>query len=379
MGNSRISLALATLLAVAVVSTEVHGQIVYGRQSSTDIRLVYSSWTMKTDTFETTISQFSVPINGFIPLGEGLEGQLYIDGSSNSLDFGAGKSKATGLGDLRLQISKALSDAHLLVSGGISAPTGEKKLPAADWAVVQQLSTDFLSFPSRQLGAGLGLNALVGGATMLGELRCGAGVSYQYAGKYTPVRDGGEYDPGDQVSVNAGVNGGDIGGMLWSTNAIFTTYADAKYGGAKAFKQGTELQFQVGFQHSKPESYSLSGAIRYVLRGRSTEYADSSGVVDNQLRRFGNEISGNISYSRMVGTNWSVEPALSLRVIGSTETGVNGSNVSGSNVLGISGTVGRRFDKSLIEAGVTYYTGKANGSKTTLNGLQLSSTLHIAL
>lgn len=370
----------AVMIAVAAISAGVDGQIISGRPTSTDLRVVYSSWTVKSVTGQkTTISQFSAPINGFIPLGEGLEAQLYMDGSTNNLSFGSTTSSLTGLGDLRLQVNKAFADDHFLLSGGLSAPTGEKQMKETEWAVVEQLSTDFLSFPSRQLGAGLGLNVLVGGAMMLGDLRCGAGVSYQYAGKYTPIKGREEYDPGDQISVNVGVGGGEVEATTWSTSAIFTTYSDAKTGGAKAFKQGKELQFQFALQHRVAERNALSGSVHYILRDRSTEYGATVDTIVSQLRRFGNEIGGSVRYAQMLGQNWSLAPAASLRVIGSAETGTGGSSVAGSNVLGISGTVGRRFDKSLFEVGVTYYTGKARGSTFTVNGLQVSSTLHLSL
>ena len=212
MRNHKVfTLIIAALAAVVICASTSYGQIVYGQPASAGAQFIYSHW--KVDGLDVAkINQSVVPISGFVPLGENLEGRFFIADASNNLTLESGdnsfpesKSTLSGVSDVRLQLSQSLAEDKLLFSLGINLPTGKKELNyGEERSVMDALALNYLSFPIRRLGEGFGLNLLAGFAQASGSLRYGGSVTYNYAGTYTPFENEGDYNPGDMFSVNFG-------------------------------------------------------------------------------------------------------------------------------------------------------------------------------
>ena len=236
--NTWLAVTSAVLL-LAVVAPPAYGQIRYGQPLSGRAHFIFSHWGLEDDSGTTEIDQMTVPFTGFVPIQENLEALVYVASSSNSLTQGDTDYDLTGLGDVRVQINRSFSDDRLLFSVGVNLPTGKKELSQEEeLPILEFLTQNYLSFPMRRFGQGFGVSALLGGAQMLGQLRCGASVMYQFNGSYTPYEGVGDYDPGDFVSASAGAD--------WQKNkisvsgdAIFTLYSKDKTGDADVFKQST--------------------------------------------------------------------------------------------------------------------------------------------
>ncbi|MEW6051229.1 MAG: hypothetical protein AB1644_09250 [Candidatus Zixiibacteriota bacterium] len=371
--------ALCVIVAALVImgASTAQGQIIYGQPAAAGTRLTLTHWEIKSDTFKTEVDQYSFPVTSFVPLGENFEAQLYLASASSDLSVAGNDYKLTGIGDVRAQVSHSFSDDHLLISGGISLPTGKKKLTFdEEWNVLQLLTQNFLSFPVRRLGEGFGFNGLVGGATMLGSVRAGAGLMYQFNGKYTPYEGADKYDPGDWISVNGGLDGGS-GSWLWTGNLIFTLYTADKYKGSKSFKQGTQTELQFGVRTEKAESYAASLDLGYLLRGRNTRY-QADETISEQLRLLGNEFNAGFSVMKYLGPNWFAGPSLDIRFVGEDERPAD-EGLGSSNILGIGGAFGRKLGKGLFDIGFTYYTGSADGGDMDITGYQLYTDLKLAL
>jgi hypothetical protein len=356
--------AVVILTATLLPLTPVHSQIMYGRPTSGDVHVLFSHWSLKGDTTR-EIDQFTVPFTGFVPIQDNLEMLVYLVSSSNTLTEADVDHSLSGLGDVRLQVNRSFSDDHFLASVGFNLPTGKKKLTLGEeMLVLEKLSQNYLSFPMRRFGEGFGFNVLIGGAQMMGALRCGAGVMYQYNGKYEPYQGSGDYDPGDFISVN--------GGADWQRekvtvfgDVIFTSYFKDKLNGAEVFKQSTQLDLRLGAGYDGP-NYGVNGQIGYVLRGRNAFY---NPVRDERI--FGNEFRANVNLTRRFEQGWSITPSGELKLVGPTDSGFGS-----CTIFGFGGSVGRTFGKQLaLNIGGKYFLGNADDNAIDLSGFQLAAGL----
>jgi hypothetical protein len=376
-------LTIALVVGSILIGTTAYGQIIYGQGSSVATRVQMSHWQIKSDDGKSSIDQYSVPLSLFVPLGADFEAQLYSAGASNKLDLVGNDYRLDGAGDTRIQLSHSFSQDHLLLSGGVSLPTGKKELDFdEEYTVLQWLTQNYLTFPVRRYGEGFGFNGMVGGATMLGSVRAGAGVVYQYIGEYTPYEGADKYDPGDLISINGGLDGGQ-GNWFWSGNVILTVYAVDKYKGVKTFKQGTQTELQFSVRNAQADKYSLGCALSYLLRGRNTRYTVEETISD-QLKLLGNEFTVDLSATKMLGANWYAGPALQLRLVGADEKPTDEGPIGSSNLLGFGGTIGRKVGQGMIGIGGSYFTGTVSSDAVDfadmdVTGYQLYLDLKLAL
>ncbi|MCK4460590.1 MAG: hypothetical protein KAW46_02240 [candidate division Zixibacteria bacterium] len=367
----RTKLILVLLVAAVwlAAASPSQCQIVYGRAISGTAGFVYSSWSLEDSAQKTDITQISFPLRLFLPLQDNLEADVYVATSSNSMDQGENDYSLSGLGDLRVQVNRSFSDDQLLLSVGVNVPTGKTKLNRADETpVLQMLTQDFLSFSQRRFGEGFGLNILLGGARMIGVLRCGAGITYRYIGKYDPYEGVEEYDPGDLISFNAGADW-ENGPTMVSGNIVVSFYGKDKWNDREVFKESSQFGFGLSVNHN-PEGFRADGSLGYIARGRNSFFAPE----ESKLKVYGNELSlaGNLLW--LPPNGWFYGPSAVLKLIAENERGF-----SSSTIFGFGGTVGRKLgDTGTVEVSLRYFTGQADGGNTDVSGLQISTGVRIS-
>ncbi len=368
-GNTnKIGFIIIGLVIFLVALSPVYGQIEYGRPTSGGTQFFYSHWSLEDSSGTTEINQLTIPVRGFIPIRDNLEALFYVAHSSNDFEYSNAESSLSGLGDARLQLNRSFSDDQLLLSVGVSLPSGKKKLNRdEELPVLRVLSQNYLSFPMRCFGKGFGFNVLLGGAQMLGELRCGAGIMYQYNGSYSPYQDTGKYDPGDFISVNAGADW-QKEKMTFTFNAVFTAYADDQFEGNKVFAQSTQLGLNLAAAYDG-RGYDVSAGIGYLLRGRNTFYDPDKG--DREGHLFGNEFEIRGYLTRHLQQSWYVTPSAELKLVGANDLGFGS-----STIFGFGAGVGRTFSEQVgINLGGKYFIGNADGGAIDLTGFQLTASL----
>ena len=269
MFNNKIIKILILLTVVLFASASgALGQIIYGQPIAGDLQIIYSHWKLEEGGGTTEINQFMIPVSGFVPLGDNFEGRFYIVNASNKLDFSDNDYSLNGLGDLRLQVSRSFADDRLLASVGVNLPTGKKELNfSEEWIVLQNLSYNYLNFPVRRLGEGLGVNLLLGAATMMETVRVGGSVEFQYNGEYKPYENGENYKPGNQFSISAGADTR-IGQVAYNAGITYTLYSDDKLDDSKTFRQSDQVDFRFGGAYDN-ERFGISSSLRYLVRGRN--------------------------------------------------------------------------------------------------------------
>ncbi len=368
-------LSLSLALMLILFGDQARTQIIYGQPSVGNIGVVYSSWSQKDINGKIDIKQFMIPVNGFVALKPGFEATVFMANSSNKLNKPQNDYSLSGLGDARVQFSHSFMNDGILASAGVNVPIGKKELNLSnEWAVVDYLSQNYLDFPMSRFGEGFGFNLLLGGATMLGALKCGAGVMYEYTGSYKPYQNAGDYNPGDIFSVNGGIDW-KTGRSAYSTEVIFTNYASDKLNDKKVFRQARQYDLRLGWMYDH-RNWNFNSLIRYLIRDRNTFYEFdttllSPNFVTKQFKLFGNEFTIMGSLSKSLSKNWIVVPSAQLRLIAANEL-----NLGKSSIFGIGSDLNRKIGRTAsFGVGFKYFTGNTNGGDIDLSGFQLTAGL----
>ena len=372
MRTKILYLGLLLISALLIVNPDAYCQIIFGQPASADLQMVFTGWSLNYGDSTYEINQLMFPLNGFVPLGENSEANFYLANSSNRLNQPVASHDLSGLSDFRIQLNRSFLDDQLLLSGGVNLPVGKKKLNSADqWPVMEFLSRDFLGFPMSRFGEGFGFNLLIGGARMLGQFKCGSGITYQFNGSYKPLASGPDYNPGDMLSANAGAEW-QRNSAKFNANVIGNFYTSDKSAGERNFKQGSQLDLRVSGLYDK-KSYSFGGSLRYLVRGRNTRYGMNE-TVSEQLKIYGNEFgaSGRIS---LVFNEWIFSPMGEVRLIAENEE-----NFGNSKIYGFGGSLDKKIGaNAAFGFGFEYLTGNADGGRIDLSGYRLTSHLAASL
>lgn len=377
MPNHKSNLAVALAAIMILTASPSWGQLIYGQPISGHLRPIYSHWSLETDSTAEDISQLTIPVSGFIPLQDNLELRFFTATASSKLESGDEEYTFSGMSDLRLQINSAFSDDRFLLSAGFNLPTGKKKLSHEDEQPVMALLTqNYLSFPSRRLGEGFGLNLLAGAAITSGTSRLGGTVMYQLNGSYEAYEGDGDYTPGNMFSASANADTRS-GNLILAGDIIFTTFGTDKYDGRKVFKQSDQLELRAGAGYAL-DNYGFDAELRYFIRGRNDRFKTDE-TLDYRLKVYGNEFSAAGRFTYRPGPNWYLAPLFDLRLI-------SGNEFEDERRLGNANNIGFGFDLGYLVAagfdfgiGFKYYTGSADGGNIDLSGYQLSAGITASL
>jgi hypothetical protein len=201
-------------------------------------------------------------------------------------------------------------DDQFLLSGGVSLPTGQKKLSNDQQELLTWLSSDFLSFPARNPGEGLNLFGQAGAALPAGQWVFGASLAAHLAGKYEPYDNGREYQPGSRLIFNLGTE------RIWPADhkltadflVIYST--DDELEGRAIFRDGIQFDTRVQGVIVIGNS-SLEGGLRYILRGKDKQPGADADLVAESDKRHGDEFrlhsAAHIPAGRSVGLWISID------------------------------------------------------------------------
>ena len=377
MSKNKI-IILSILLTLFLVSSS-HSQIIYGQPGFGNPQFIYTHWSIdnKNELLgEIKISQTVIPFVGFIPLKDNLEMHVFVASTNNTMEYASNELSFSGLSDLKIQLNQSLKDDRFLLSASFNLPTGKKKLNLStetdsvitEWYILETLARDFLDFPIRRLGGGVGFNLLAGAATTVNDIRLGGGIAYNYKGTYEPYAGADDYNPGDVFKINAG---GDLqkGSLLWSLNLAYTTYTADLMDGQKSFKQSPHFNIALGAVYKK-KNITFGNHINYLSRGKNIVY-DSTEIVLSKLQMFGDELSFNSYFNWQHMTGWYLTPTVSYRKISDNEL-----NLGSAKLFSFGINTGKPIkEKYEINTGFKIYTGSAYGGDIDLSGYQFTISI----
>ena len=252
-----------------------------------------------------TIAELAIPVFVTLPFGSRLSFDLGTAYANARVTSGAERSEISGLTDTQIRGSYTFGGDFVVLTAGVSLPTGRSSVTLDQLLAAGRIGNDFLSFPVSEMGTGLAATGGIAVAQPLGEWSIGAGVAVRRSRAYEPFDLPGEtfrYQPGNELRARLGVDRPVAAGRL----AVGVTYAafGREDAGGSAYNTGDRLIAQgqltglIGEQDFTIAAYN-------VFRGPG-EYASGE--------RAGRENIANLFLSLGLHTLGTIlEPSLELR------------------------------------------------------------------
>ncbi len=282
----------AFILAVAALvcgwtSDEPAAQIIHGQRPELTQGLTFMSWDVSGKS-KFSIQEWHFPIMIRAGVAENIELAVSAGAINAVGDLNLGDEQISGLTDAKAQMSASFLDDQLLLSGGVSLPTGQKRLSEDQQALLTWLSSDFLTFPIRNPGEGLNLFGQLGSAIPVGQWVLGTSLAAYLAGKYEPYDNGREYQPGSRLILNVGTE------RIWPANhrltcdLLMTYTTDDKLEGRAIFRDGVQFDVRVHGLAAFGKG-SIEGGLRYILRSKDRQPGADADLIAEPDKRHGDD------------------------------------------------------------------------------------------
>ena len=252
-----------------------------------------------------TIAELAVPVFLTIPAGSRLSFDVGTAYARARVTSGSTRSEISGLTDTQIRGIYTLGGDFVVLTAGVSLPTGQRSVTLEQLLAAGRIGNDFLDFPVSNMGTGLAATGGVAVALPVGEWSIGAGVSARRSKAYEPFDVPGQsfrYQPGNEWRGRIGVDRPIAAGRL----ALGVTYAafGREDAGGSAYNTGDRVIAQGALT-------GLLGAHDYTIAAYNLfrapgEYASGD--------RAGRENIANLFFSLGVNALGTVvEPSLELR------------------------------------------------------------------
>lgn len=215
-------LVLASVaLFTAASSRVVHAQSLF----DVELRLApqYVSYQVHAPADE-TIAELAIPVFISIPVGRRLSFDVGTAYANARVTAGAVHSAISGLTDTQIRGNYTFGDDFVVLTAGVSLPTGESSVTADQVLAAGRIGNDFLAFPVSEMGTGLAATGGIAVARPFGDWGIGAGLAVRRSRAYEPFDVAGasfRYRPGNEVRARLGVDRPLAAGRL----ALAVTYA----------------------------------------------------------------------------------------------------------------------------------------------------------
>jgi hypothetical protein len=364
------------LTGILFMYQPLEGQIVFGQPPSGEIKFIYQSWDVTNDDGEEiSLSQWVIPVYGFVPIQDNLEVVFTSStaGSSRELNDGSGTAtdaSLSGLNDSRLAVYASFLEDRVLLGAGVNLPTGKKALDNDEVGVVNLLTESFLNFPVKNYGEGFGATLEAGYARTFDNLSFGAGAAYVLKASYEPLEGTDDYKPGNVIRLAAfgSARRDQFSGRL---SVVYNMFGEDELDGNPVFQDGDIFDLTGEFRYREDRISTLLG-LRQLIRGKDKRL-DAGELVTEAEKSHGAEtrIYGEVGYSAT--ERIGVKALLDYQYVAAN--GYDEDHVRGfgsSNYFGIGAGLTGAFSKVLSGvAEFEYFTGSADDSALDLSGWQL--------
>ena len=252
-----------------------------------------------------TIAELAIPLFVTLPAGARLSFDLGTAYARARVTSGATRSEISGLTDTQIRGIYTFGGDFVVLTAGVSLPTGESSVTLQQLDAAGRIGNDFLAFPVSNMGTGLAGTGGVAVAHPVGEWSVGGGLSVRRSRAYEPFDVPGQsfrYQPGNEIRARLGADRPVAAGRL----ALGVTYAafGREDAGGSAYNTGDRVIAQ-GVFTGLVRSHDYTIAASNVFRAPG-EYASGD--------RAGRENVANLFLSlgvHALGT--VVEPSVELR------------------------------------------------------------------
>jgi len=248
---TRTKIYPATLFLIVVLLVVASGpaaaqseSYIIGQQPFLRLIPLFQHWSIGNDM---SFSQLGFGFAAYAPLSQDLGISLQTSHVSTSGDL----ASLSGIADAKLSLNYHIENPGLVLSCCVNLPTGKSGLTQDEFETSLLISNDVFDLQIPNVGQGLTVQPGIAWATSLGDkFSMGAGASYQYRAKYKPLADYGDYDPGDEVFLTAGVDFRPGETSTFAADVVFTTYGADKLDGEDVFASGSKIAANAQFRKS---------------------------------------------------------------------------------------------------------------------------------
>jgi hypothetical protein len=359
---------------MVMVTGVADAQIVYGEKMSLSGQMTFQNWTLKTSGYETRLSQFAFPISCFAPVAPHWEIHFNSALNRSRLAVGSTNTSVMAMSPSTLRVFRSFAQDRLFAAAGLVIPTGKTQLAKAEVALAELISIEYLDAPIKQLGGGAGLLLQVGGASQYQWLLYGGSVAYSYTGAYKYLKDGSDYNPGDEFSVQASGSTTQGDGTV-DLDVAYKYYTADETGGKEIFKAGGVVSLILTGKYNFPKT-SVALSIAEVVRSKnSLQFGNSLRTEDKKTHGNKTILSGSAAYilSPQVSVSFSTE----YRLL--SENGYDTTSVlhfGKSDLFSFGGGVGYSGpdDKYSLFARLGLSTGAANRGSSEAEKISIVGT-----
>jgi hypothetical protein len=156
-----------------------------------------------------TISELAVPLFVTIPAGSRLTFDVGTAYARAVVTSGAERSEIRGLSDTQIRGNLTLGSDLVVLTAGVSLPTGDASITLEQLAAAGRIGNDFLAFPVSNMGTGLAATGGIAVAYPVGLWNLGIGAAARRSASYEPFDVPGQrfrYQPGNEVRARLGVD-----------------------------------------------------------------------------------------------------------------------------------------------------------------------------
>lgn len=370
-----------TLWILAIASASA--QIIHGQRPEITQGLNYLSWDITGDT-SFTISQWYAPITVRAGLAENLELGIYSAATGSEADWSDEDNTLTGLLDSKIQLAAAFLNDRLLISGGVSIPTGKTRLDGHESALIEWMTADFLNFPVKNPGEGLNLFGQMGVATPVAQWVLGAAGAVYVAGEYSPYESNLKYTPGSRIVGNVGIERDWEKRHRLGADLVVIYSTDDKVEGKSVFRDGIQFDGRVLGQVTLGRMV-VDGAVRGIVRGKDYQPGEAGKLVSELNNRNGNDLRFHLGMKLPLAT------AFAIWVSGDAKLLAANSYPSDSpffedqaRLAGFGGGMDIRLGRrARFEVGARSWTGSSDGAlglkRLDLKGIEFLQRLSVTL
>ncbi len=324
----------------------------------------YQRWANEAD--DEPIQQVVAPLNLFLKLQD----NVYLNISNSPASTSYSDISISGVSDTWVRATYIMPNNFLMFNVGIGAPTGKTQLTDTESFVTQFLSESAFQFRLPSHGQGMSMR---GGIAMAlpyqDNFIFGLGANYTYKTQYKPIETDslGEYLPGNEVSIFAGVDALLGENAKLKADIVYSIYGTDEYDGEKIYSSGNKILAIISYQGLIAEK-NVYLSLRVRQKGRN-EFWSPSGNAPDSFMKNGSQIEFN-GMSELYKKDALILHALvDARIYSKNENQLRDANIFG---LG-AGSGYELSENTLLQLNLKYLTGTYQSN--AVSGLDVNAGL----
>jgi hypothetical protein len=316
---------LVSLIVGSSLTMAQNDENIISRTGSVTLQPEYQRWIVGG---ARSFTQTGTTLSMYLPVSR--SASISMDAGSES--YSGDLHSVGGLTDIQLTGSLYAESVNAIFSLGIGVPVGKNELTLLEFQTIALTSNWLFDLDHPGLGTGPTLEPAVSWLIPATEdLVFGVSASFQYKGKYKPLANVQDYDPGEEFDLSGGVDIDCSDNDNISTDVTFTAYGADKFAGRQIYRAGNSISVVAQYVHDIGDHELQLSAGYYGKRKSKT--ATLLGLVDEPQRIEPNRIDASASFLATFSRKFSTQCVAGLRSYDTTVAGFSDATIFGVSIL----------------------------------------------